>query len=893
MKKIIFLLYALTLVTLSAMAVKPPIYIAFQWHMHQPIYWPGETVKQTIEANRMSYSLLDVFTSRTGPYTNYAPGAVNKLTGFDHAGAQVSFSGSLMEDLNVLEANGMAFSNWKQNWTNMISRKTSLGHQRLDMVGFGYYHPLMPLIDSSDIIYQIEKHKSAFASSFPGLPYSKGFFPPENAFEEQMIPSLVKEGFEWVMVDNSHIDRSSTGSVYDKNFSIVEPNKADQLNADPGDWVKLTGLYAPGKISAAWGHRPHWMKYVDPTTGKEYRMIAMPASFLYGNEDGRGGFGALQYDLCMSQLESYNTDPAHPIIILLHHDGDNYGGGSSGYYGSNFDSFVSWLQANPSRFVCTTVQDYLDQFPPAADDVIHVEAGSWYGAGADPEFLKWNGDPGPYSLNGTTLSSSYSPDRNSWGVITAASNIVKTAQQISATSADTKTAFNYLAMGETSCYWYWDGTEDWDSHPTRASNLAVTSALNVMNGGNDETPPSIYHLQREPYNPGETEWLTYKPSDFTIWTYVFDISGLASVKLKYRTDKDGNNPVTSDQNETYAGGPEVNDWQELPMTKNTIPNLTSLAPLYKADEYSAQVKGIVSKLVDYYVEAIDTKGNIGRSYIFHTWVGNGTSSGTTLTVSPGGGYYQGGTTVTLTAEGSNEPVSIYYTLDGTTPTTASTMISSGGTVAITQDQTTLKAIAIDNSGVASAVSTNTYFTVQPTGITIKFQKPAAWSLVFFYAWTGTSTAQLGAWPGTAITLGADGWYSYTFDGTIPSINLVFSNGSGSQSVDVTGVTANTCFTTTGISGGKYTVGLAECLLTELPANEDNRLDVFPNPATDKLVIRSSLAIKQIELLGLSGNVVRTFGNQSTLSLSGIAGGMYFLRVTYVNNRQKVERVVKL
>jgi len=112
-------------------------------------------------------------------------------------------------------------------------------------------------------------------------------------------------------------------------------------------------------------------------------------------------------------------------------------------------------------------------------------------------------------------------------------------------------------------------------------------------------------------------------------------------------------------------------------------------------------------------------------------------------------------------------------------------------------------------------------------------------------------------------------------------------------VDVTGVTANTCFTTIGMSGGKYTVGFAECLLTELPANEDNRLDVFPNPAAEKLVIRSSLAIKQIELLGLSGNVVRIFGNQSTLSLAGIAGGMYFLRVTYVNNRQKVERVVKL
>ena len=171
MKKILLLSYFLTAVVLSVMSQKPPIYIAFQWHMHQPVYWPGETVKQTIDANHMSYNLLDVFTSRTGPYTTYAPGAVNKLTGFDHAGAQVSFSGSLIEDLNVLESNGMAFSNWKQNWNGMTSKKTSLGNQRMDMVGFGYYHPLMPLIDSSEIAYQIQKHKSAFVANFPGLPY--------------------------------------------------------------------------------------------------------------------------------------------------------------------------------------------------------------------------------------------------------------------------------------------------------------------------------------------------------------------------------------------------------------------------------------------------------------------------------------------------------------------------------------------------------------------------------------------------------------------------------------------------------------------------------------------------------------------------------------------------
>lgn len=894
MKKFISSCLFLLTVTLLVTAQNPPIYIAFQWHMHQPIYWPGETVKQTIDANHLSYNLLSVFTDRTGPYTTYAPGAVKKVTGFDHAGAQVSFTGSLIENLNIIESNGLGFANWKKNWTDMTSIKTSQGHQRLDMVGIGYYHPLMPLIDSLDISYQIRKHKDVMAANFPGLAYSKGFFPPECAFEEQMIPALVKEGIEWVMVDNAHIDRTSLGLPYEKNFSIVEPNKADQLNADPGDWVKLNGLYAPGKVSGGWGHRPHWMKYVDPNTGTEYRMIAMPASLLFGNEDGRGGFGALQYDLCMSQLESYNTDPAHPIIILLHHDGDNHGGGSSGYYGSNFDNFVSWLQANPSRFVCTTVQDYLDMFPPAEDDVIHVESGSWYGAGADPEFLKWNGDPGNYTLNGTQLSTNYSPDRNSWGVITAASNIVKTAQQVNSNAEDSKSALNYLALGQTSCYWYWDGTEDWDSHPTRASNLAVAKAMNVVNSGTDKTPPSIYHPQREPYNPGETEWLTYKPSDFTVWTYVFDISGLSSVKLKYRTDKDGKNPVTSNQNETYSGGSEVNDWQELPMTQKVIPGLTPLVPQYKADEYSAKITGIKSKLVDYYIEATDTKGNIARSYIFHTWVGNGTNSGTTLTVTPGGGYYQGGTTVTLTASGSNEPVSIYYTLDGSTPTASSTMIASGGTVAITQDQTILKAIAIDNMGVASTVSVNTYYTVQPTGITVKFQKPATWNQVYFYAWTGTSTAQLGAWPGTQITAGADGWYSYTFNGTITSVNLVFNIGSNaSQTVDVTGVTANTCFATTGTSGGKYTVATTDCVITEVAEDQNIAMEVFPNPVTDNLTIRTSGTIKKAELVSIYGKTVKTFGNQSTIPLTDVSAGIYLLKVTFGNNQQKVERIVKL
>jgi len=93
-----------------------------------------------------------------------------------------------------------------------------------------------------------------------------------------------------------------------------------------------------------------------------------------------------------------------------------------------------------------------------------------------------------------------------------------------------------MMVSETSCYEYWDGTEMWDSHPTRAANGAVAFAkkiLDMKNGFEDKTPPAIYKPQREPYNPGGMEWGTAPmPADFTVWTYAYDLSGLRSVNLQ-------------------------------------------------------------------------------------------------------------------------------------------------------------------------------------------------------------------------------------------------------------------------------------------------------------------------------------------------------------------------
>jgi len=68
----------------------PPIYIAFLWHMHQPIYWPYETVVQTDQNHRYSYSVVDIHNQRTGPYTTLRRRAMGIFRTGSHRGTTSS-----------------------------------------------------------------------------------------------------------------------------------------------------------------------------------------------------------------------------------------------------------------------------------------------------------------------------------------------------------------------------------------------------------------------------------------------------------------------------------------------------------------------------------------------------------------------------------------------------------------------------------------------------------------------------------------------------------------------------------------------------------------------------------------------------------------------------------
>jgi hypothetical protein len=621
-----------------------PIRFGFLWHMHQPNYYPYEPITQIAANGYYSFDVIDVHNSRVGPYTWWPYNAVNAGTGQPHLGAHVSFTGSLIENINVLRDAGVGggmWNNWQQGYLQGIDLKTSLNNSRLDLVAFGYHHPLMPLLDERDIRMQIRLHKEVYGQTWNGRAYSKGMFPAENAFAERMIPALVAEGIDWVMVDNVHFDRACLNYPHTNASSLFAPNRADQLNPDPADnggaWVQLNNVWAPSRVSAPFGYQPNWVQHVDPASGVATKMVAVPTARYEGNEDGRGGYGAFLYDTVMDAYLQYNTNAARPMLVLLHHDGDNYGGGTYSYYHDNFASMVSWVSGDPD-YECTTVDDYLERFPVPADALIHVEPGSWAGADAgDPEFKKWLGDPN---------DAGWSPDRNSWAVMTAAKNRVYMADDLApvgsianvlsgdVAATATEKAWHFLLCGQASDYWYWDNSgEPWDSNVTRACNQAVVhadAAIAAAGSALDTTAPTIFVPQREPYNPGGYEWdSSPMPSDFEVWTYIDDVSGVSDVKLRWRTDKDGLNPLASVQNETFAGGDEVNEWQEIAMTAKPAPTRPGdiLAPTYIATQYAATIADQDEVLIDYYVVATDGAGNEQRSDILHVWVGVSSTGG--------------------------------------------------------------------------------------------------------------------------------------------------------------------------------------------------------------------------------------------------------------------------
>jgi hypothetical protein len=659
-------------------ASQEKLHFTYLWHLEQPIYWPDQKsgspdryefawesiLRKDAGAANPENDLREIFSKadRVAAYQYRIKDSIDAIDWAPEAGAQVSYSGGLIQNIRSLgQANQLGYSgSW--NSSNIAARgwrTVGQSKPRLDVVVFPFHHALMPLVDESTQRKQIQAYKHVYTPTWgTTAPVSRGFFPSEMAFSTRLIKVLDQEGIDWSIVSAEKISRANTDYpvvLGSGGINCDPPNRADQINPGTHAYyrVQISRGCAPAEAYPQ-SLTPQRARYIDPETGAAHEIVVIPASQSVSWEDGYNPLGVGHFDALQAR-----NDPARPMLVTLAHDGDNAFGGGYSYYLEATPSLVSAAQAR--GYHATVVEEYLADHPVPADAVVHVEDGAWVNADGDfgsPWFLNWNYPP-VNEQGQVDVETGWAEDIRNWAVITAAQNAVDTAEQIStdqglpvrighvvepdASTRPAERAWHYFMGALNSGYMYYGTSLDFEVKPAVACNEALQHANPVIASGADRTGPTIWIPQRWPWNPGSLNFgapFGYQafnaPTEFHIWTFVHDVSGTASVALKIRTDGDGTNPLSDHANETYAGGAGVGTWQTIPMTRRLFPvgNVYSNPelnffeqPQAIADQHFARITGLSETLIDYYVEATDPLGNVRRSPIQHVYIGDGSGSG--------------------------------------------------------------------------------------------------------------------------------------------------------------------------------------------------------------------------------------------------------------------------
>ncbi len=833
---------------------------------------------------------------------------------------------------------------------------TSGGFPRLDVVNFTWDHALSPLVSARTLKKQIQAHQYSLFKYYGTT--SKGYWPAEAAFSERIIQTLVECGIEWSVIPNSKLARTLSDYVhpYNINGNVDAPNRADQVPATGDNWFDGTIDGRGNRLAVPYSYQAHKAQYINPETGVAYIIDVVPMCNYFGYVDGYSGANVGEVQ---SKLEPYSSTD-RPIILLLAHDGDNAWGGGSSYYHEAVSSFTHG--AANAGYKPTTIKQFLKDHPVPDDAIVRVEDGAWVNAENDwghPQFINWL-----WPLYNTTdyrfNPDGWTEDARNWAVITATENHVIMAEDLeggnlridkiadggtAATNAEK--AWHFYFGGLNSGFMYYGKAEDMEVKPSMTGNIAIGYAQQVINAnpGIDNTAPSVFIPQRFPYNPGAVGFgptTGYKKvnysSDFHVWTYAYDVSGLQSVTLKYRIDNDGWNPIESIQNETYAGGDEVGPWQSIEMNRRPMtadptndPELNFfITPLAKADLCYTEIAGYKDVLIDYYVEAVDSKGNIFKTPIQHVYVGTGDGDlgGGTGGVSWSPQAPNQDSIIVITSAvataasklhwgvngvgGSWTTPNAVYRPDGTT-TTGGSAVETPFVKVGDQWQVTLgpfnnpvqKVTGINfvinhgnnnwdnNNGQDYRISISSNLPdpePEPGGITVSFKRPVDWGTTPVYLWAWSSSGNLfPTWPGIAMEDKGNNWFSYTFPESLTSVNIIFSRNADPQSVDITAVTQTTCCEYDAPSGNKFTVKTVSCPATSVPQMPVLSAVVYPQPATTHFVVDlPNIDLSrpyQMTITDLSGRTVRReiiTQHSNIFERKGLPAGIYMVRVVGEN-----------
>jgi alpha-amylase/alpha-mannosidase (GH57 family) len=360
------------------------VFHALGLHMHQP---PGN-LRLLIEENAWEAQQIIRCYERAARYAHQFK---------DVARFHVGFSGILLEQFRSQEI----VDRYRQFVDIPAMLESYRQAANIEPIGMGFFHPIFPLIPREDWEDHLVSGRQLTAEVFGREP--RGFWPPEMAFDMEMVPALAKAGYEYVVVDGVH----------------VKP-VGETVPADP--------------------YRP----YIARKDGSEITVIPRDRGISNAQESG------LDVEWFIRQaMMNVGSAPVSrvPKLVTTWSDGENGGwfrnmSEGSNFFGHFFAPFMGRVRSAASPIRPILISEYIDRYPGA--DEATVRTGAWnVGNTSGYDFSQWAGS----DLQRKAIDKIFEVSRRYWDL---------TKVPLAGDARRTLDAARQVILeGETSCFLFW------------------------------------------------------------------------------------------------------------------------------------------------------------------------------------------------------------------------------------------------------------------------------------------------------------------------------------------------------------------------------------------------------------------------------------------------------
>ena len=319
----------------------------------------------------------------------------------DIARVHLSLSGTLLETLSNPDFQSRVYG--------VVDCGTLLWHlqnqQLFELLGTGYYHPVLALIPEADWDEQIARWQQIAGHIFWRSRFN-GFWPPEMGFDLKLIPHLKKAGYRYVMVDSEYIDP-----------------------IDPMNWQEIR-------------YRPHIAEY----EGEEIVIVVRDRDL------SNAQLAGMDYGWFYRELHERTKWCDFPPLVTTATDGDSGGWFRNVNPKANFWTYfyrqaLDEIRAGNSLMRPIFITEYLDRF--GAHGRVSVRRGAW---NTDEHhgwnFHQWQGS----EAQRDALARIYDLSKEYHEVAEAVAKVPDPGPELSRVLRE---AHWHLLRAETSCNLYW------------------------------------------------------------------------------------------------------------------------------------------------------------------------------------------------------------------------------------------------------------------------------------------------------------------------------------------------------------------------------------------------------------------------------------------------------